>query len=66
MESLVITPQSKAELKLLADLLKRLHIPSRVLTEEEKEDLGLARMMAEADRSEKVPREQVMAKLRRK
>ncbi len=66
MDSLVVNPQNKAELKLLAELLKRLQIPNRVLTEEEKEDLGLARMMAEADRSEKVSREQVMAKLRRK
>ena len=63
MQSLVITPQNKAELKLLEDLLKRLRIPARVLTDEEKEDLGLAQLMAEADRSEKVSREDIMAKL---
>ena len=65
MTSMVITPKNKSEMKLLSDLFKRMQIQSQLISEEIKEDLGLAMMMNEADRTEKVSRESIMAKLRR-
>ena len=65
MESLLITPASTAELQLLRDLLKQMRIKTKVLTDEEKEDLGLALMMREAKDSPRVSRESVMRKLGR-
>jgi hypothetical protein len=63
MESIVINPKSKDEAKFIADLLQRMNISSKIITEEEKEDMGLLTMMKEADRNEKVSREEVMKKL---
>jgi len=63
MESIVINPKSKDEAKFIADLLQRMNISSKIITEEEKEDIGLLMMMKEADRNEKVSREEVMKKL---
>jgi hypothetical protein len=63
MESIVISPKTKDEAKIITDLLEKMNISSKVITDEEKEDLGLLMMMKEADRSEKVSREEVMKKL---
>jgi hypothetical protein len=53
MESIVISPKTKDEAKIITDLLEKMNISSKVITDEEKEDLGLLMMMKEADRSEK-------------
>ncbi|MDB4902468.1 MAG: hypothetical protein JWQ63_1749 [Mucilaginibacter sp.] len=63
MESIVINPKSKDEAKFTTDLLQRMNISSKVITEDEKEDFGLLMMMKEVDRNEKVSREEVMKKL---
>jgi hypothetical protein len=63
MESIVINPKTKGEAKIITDLLEKMNISLKVITDEEKEDLGLLMMMKEADRSEKVSREEVMKKL---
>jgi len=63
MESIVINPKTKEEAKIVADVLNKLNIPSRVITEEEKEDMGLLLMMKEVDRYEKVSREEIIKKL---
>ncbi len=65
MESLVITPDNSEDLSMLKRLLDKLHFPVRVLTDEEKEDIGLGILMMEADRNEHVSREEIMAKLTR-
>jgi len=59
----VISPKTKGEAKIITDLLERMNISSKIITDEEKEDFGLLMMMKEADRSEKVSREEVMKKL---
>lgn len=64
MKSLIITPKTNSKLKLIEQLLKGLGIPSRPLTEEEKEDMGLSILMKQADRSKKVSRETIMKKLK--
>jgi len=63
MESLVVTPNSSEDLSLLKLLLEKLRFPVRVLTEDEKEDIGLGILMMEADRNERVSREEIMRKL---
>jgi len=63
MESLIVTPRNKAEFQLIFDVLQKMRIRNKVLFEEEKEDFGLIQLMKQADRTEKVSREEVMAKL---
>lgn len=63
MNSIVITPRNKSEEKLLSELFKNMGIGTRVLTVEEKEEMGLARLMARADRKQKVSRETIIKKL---
>ena len=65
MKGIVITAKSQSEFKFVSDLLKKLGISSSPMSEEELEDLGLGKLMKSVDRSKKVSRETVMAKLRR-
>ena len=64
MESVIITPRNKKELEFISSLLTKLGINSKKLNLEEKEDLGLALRMKEADRSKKVSEDIVMRKLK--
>ena len=64
MESVIITPRNKKELEFISSLLTKLGINSKKLNLEEKEDLGLALRMKEADRSKKVSEDIVMKKLK--
>ncbi len=66
MNTIIVQPKTKEEMQLISDVLKKMRISSKVLTEEEREDIGLGMLMKQADRSEKVPRSKVMAKLSRK
>lgn len=66
MEALLVQVKDRAELKLISDLLKKMQIETKLLTEEQREDLGLIKLMKQADRTQKVSREKVMAKLGRK
>lgn len=60
MEALVITSKSKNDLKLIFSLAKKLGLKSKIMTSEEKEEIGLLNAMLEADRNEKVSKESVM------
>jgi len=60
MNSIIITPKNKEELDLIKEILRRMNIASAILTDEEKEELGLIEMMKNVDRNEKVSRETVM------
>lgn len=66
MESLLVKPKDEAELKLISDLLKKMRISNKLLSQEEQEDLGLTMLLKQTDRTQKVPREDVLAKLGRK
>ena len=59
METLIISPKTQKELEAIKELLTRLSIPSRILSDEEKEDLGMLWLMQETDRYEKVSREDI-------
>jgi hypothetical protein len=63
METLIVTVKDKHEMQLVSDVLKKMRINAKQLTKEEREDLGLSKLMKQANRSEKVSREQVMKSL---
>jgi hypothetical protein len=65
MESLIVTPAREEDLGLIKRLLERFNARFRVLSEEEKEDIGLLALMAEADPNDTVSEEEVMKILRR-
>ena len=63
METLIVTVKDKQEMQLVSDILKKMRINAKQLTKEDREDLGLSKLMKQANRSEKVSREQVMKSL---
>jgi hypothetical protein len=63
-KSIIITPKDKEEEKLLQQLIKRMGISGRTLSEEEMEDAGLALAMSKVDRTKVVSKERVLRKLK--
>ncbi|MEQ8361949.1 MAG: hypothetical protein RIF39_01010 [Cyclobacteriaceae bacterium] len=63
MSSIVVNPKSQQELQFLSELLKKLGVDSKVLSDEDSEDLGLAVLMKDVDRSDIVSEDDVMKKL---
>ncbi len=64
-KTLLVKPRTKADLKLLSELLRKLKIESSLVDDEQLEDAGLTLLMKEADRSRKVSRDLIMKKLSR-
>lgn len=60
MNSILIQPENKKDLELLKTLLKKMKLPYKELTDEEKEDLGLLKAMSETADDENVPLENIM------
>jgi hypothetical protein len=65
MKSLVIKPKNQEELEFISSLLKKLRISTKLLLQDEIEDLGLSILMKETDRSKKVSRNLIIKKLER-
>lgn len=63
MKALVITPKSDTEYKFLSSLLTKLGVGMSSLSKEELEDLGLAKMMHNIDKTKKANRTEIMKKL---
>ncbi len=63
MYNLILEVKNKKELDFVSNLLKKIKIKNKVFTIEEMEDMGLIHLMKQADRSQKVSREKIMAKL---
>lgn len=59
MESFVITPKNAAEHEQLTRFLSQSHIPAKILTEEEKEDMGMLLLLSEVDTNETVSEEEI-------
>jgi len=64
MSSIVVNPKSQEELKFLSELLKKLGVDTKVLSDEDVEDLGLSILMKDVDRNDLATEEEVMAKLK--
>ncbi len=66
MNTIIVQPKTKAEMQLVSEVLKKMRIASKILSPEEREDLGLEMLMKQANRSEKVSKSKIMAKLGKK
>ena len=64
MSSIVVSPKSQKELQFITELLNKLGVRSKVLSDEVLEDLGLSVMMKDVDRSEVVSEDEIMRKLK--
>lgn len=64
MSSIVVSPKSQKEFQFISELLSKLGVRSKVLSDEELEDLGLAVMMKEVDRSDVASEGEIMQKLK--
>lgn len=65
METLVLKSETKSELKIIADLAKKLGIKARYLTEEEKEDIGMVNAIKQGDVGRYVDTDGFIKKLRK-
>ena len=64
MSSLIISPKNAKELHFVRELLGKTKIRNKLLTAEEKEDLGLSALMNKVTRNRKVSRDTIMNKLK--
>lgn len=64
METMVVSLKNKTDLQLIAGLLKKMNIEAKILTEEEREDIGLSKLLRQVNRAETVSEEVVMKKLK--
>ena len=64
MKAMVISPKNLNEYKFLSNLFEKLGINSAPVSEEELEDIGMARLLMNVDRTKKVSRAEIMKKLK--
>ena len=64
MSSIVINPKNPQELQFISELLQKLGVDAKVLSDEDTEDLGLAVLMRDVDRSDLASEDEIMAKLK--
>jgi hypothetical protein len=64
METIVVQAANAKELKMIEDFLKKNKLKSRVLTDDDKEDIVLGKLMEEADYNETIPTDALIKKLR--
>jgi hypothetical protein len=64
MKTIIVNIPEKKE-DFLISFLKKNHFKSRVLTDDEKEEMAIARWIQEGMESEEVPKEKVYAHLRK-
>jgi hypothetical protein len=63
MDSILINPKNEKELSFIAELLGKIGARYKIITAEEKEDLGLSHLMVKVDRTKEIPKEVVLKKL---
>jgi len=63
MGSILLNPKDKKEFKFISNLLSKLGIDAKVLSDEELEDLGMSKMMKGMDQSDLVSKEEIIKKL---
>ncbi len=64
MNSIVVTPKNKEELRFLKSLLKKLGYETKELSDEELEDAGLLYSMVSEKKEDYVPEHEVMDALK--
>ncbi len=63
MTTLLVTPKTNTQRKLVEKFMRDLGLAVRLVTDEQKEDMGLSLLMKKADRTKKVSRKAIMKKL---
>lgn len=64
MKAILIKPKDDAEARLMQSLLKKMSVSSRVLDEDEIEDIGMGFLMSEVDKKKRVSEEEIMRALK--
>lgn len=64
METIVVQAANTGELKMVEEFLKKNKFKSRILTDDDKEDIVLGKLMEETDYKETVPTDTFIKKLR--
>jgi hypothetical protein len=64
METIVVQAANAEELKLIEEFLKKHKLKSRILTDDDKEDIVLGKLMEETDYKETIPTDAFIKKLR--
>ncbi|TAL39066.1 MAG: hypothetical protein EPN93_03045 [Spirochaetes bacterium] len=64
MNPIIITPKNQWESRLISELLRKMKLNFKTMTDDEIEDTGMAILMKKADRSKKAGRDAVMKKLK--
>lgn len=65
MESVLITPKDKHELNLVKAILDKMNISKKILSDTEKEDLALLKLMLYADRQDIVSEKEIFKILKK-
>jgi hypothetical protein len=63
MAALLVETKDKSELKLVTDLLKKMRVRSKLISDSEKEDLMLGALIHRADPTKTVSKERIFKKL---
>lgn len=63
METLVIKPKNRADSQKIREFAEKMGAKQKTYSDEEMEDIGMAFLMSEVDRTEYVSKEEVMKKL---
>lgn len=64
MKTIIIQPKDEEELQLLEKMLERMQVKVQLISDAEKEDLGLGILMDNVKTGEKVSRASIMSKLK--
>jgi len=64
METIVVQAANAEELKLIEEFLKKHKLKSRILTDDDQEDIVLGKLMEETDYKETIPTDAFIKKLR--
>lgn len=64
MTSILITPKNNKEFSLINQVLKKMNVSTKILSDEDKEDIGLGLLMSKVDKAKKVSRDVIMKKLK--
>ena len=65
MTTILIQPKDESEFVLLSELLKKMRVKSKVLTEEEQEDFYFGKAMAEGLKTKVVSKDKILKALKR-
>jgi hypothetical protein len=64
MKSIVVNPKDEQEFAFVTELLEKLGVDAKFISEEDIEDIGLSLLLKQADRSDLVSEDEIRSKLK--